>query len=251
MKIVAFDLEIAEEFPESGIVDHSALGISCAATLKAGTGSENVVLWYEDRAEGMHGPRMFADRCRALVASLLNYESAGYRIVTWNGHFDFRVIAHECKSSSYYQMCQGLALRMIDPMFQFLTQEGYCIGLEKASLGMGGESKKEGIHGELAPVLWKESREAQNKVLSYVAGDVELTADLFRKIEERKELCRVTTSGNIACVPFPKLLDVEECLKAPQAETPWWSTNPWTVGGPQDRDHIVAWAIDKHVDSVV
>ena len=192
----------------------------------------------------MLGPRMTPLQCQALVNYLTRHVRHGATLVTWNGHFDLKVLAYECKNEEYFHKCQELALKMVDPMFQFLTQEGYCIGLEKAAQAMIGESKREGIHGADAPVLWKQGRAEQDKVLSYVQGDVELTDRLFRQIEKQKELCWFTQAGKLRCVPFAPLYTVEECLGLSQADTPWWPNNPWRVGGEQDRNAIAAWCVE-------
>jgi len=208
MGILAFDLEIAEEFPESGVVDHAALGISCAATLYRGD-AELTTPWYnfENRGPDL-GPRMTPTQCRALVKTIARHVRHGATLVTWNGHFDMKVLAHECQDPDYYRQCQELALDMVDPMFQFLTQEGYCVGLEKVALAMIGEGKAEGLHGDQAPVMWKQGREAQERVLTYVQGDVKLTADVYDIIARNGQLCRYTSSGAYKCVQFERVLTV-------------------------------------------
>lgn len=245
MNIIAFDLEIAEPFPESGIVDHATLGISCAAGLLK-TGSQSLITPWYDREDhgGMFGPRMTPRQCRALVKYLARHVRHGATLVTWNGHFDLQILAHECQDDGYFAQCQELALGMVDPMFQFLTQEGYCIGLEKVSLAMIGEKKAGGLHGADAPVLWKEGREEQEKVLLYVQGDAEITADVCRQIDKQKQICRYTQRGKYKCVLIERLLTVKECLTIPQPDTPWWVGNPWRVGGGQDRDAIAAWCLE-------
>lgn len=242
MKYITFDIETANEFPDDGDMDYAALGISCAATYKSGRVAPLIVPWYNEMAVAMHGERMTPTQARTLAQYLsTNVLSAGRTLVTWNGNFDLQILAHECQDPTFFNVCQRLALGMVDPMFQFLTEQGYCAGLEKVSRGMGGDAKAEGLHGDLAPVMWKESREAQEKVLKYVQGDVTLTADVYRKIEERKQLCRITRAGYRKCVPFSPLLTVEECLAIPQVSTPWWPDNLWRVGGGNDRDSMAAW----------
>jgi len=245
VRFVAFDLEIANEFPDDGNIDHSKLGISCAATLYHLRTNDLVTHWYDFNTEnGVLGPRMTPLQCQALVNYLSRNVRHGALLVTWNGHFDMQVLAHECQDAKYFAECQDLALKMYDPMFQFLTQEGYCVALEKVSLGMGGEAKAEGIHGADAPVLWKQGREAQDRVLSYVQGDVEITAAVFQKIVEQKRICRYTQKGKWRSTNLDKIMSVEECLGIPQEPAVWFKNNPWKIGGGQDRDAIAAWCLE-------
>ena len=214
MSFITFDIETATEFPDDGVMDHAALGISCAATYKSGNFPLIVPWAAKISASGLYGPRLIPKSARSIAQYLSTHVfSEGRTLVTWNGHFDLQILAHECKDPTFYNVCQRLALGMVDPMFQFLTEQGYCVGLEKVSLGMGGASKSEGLHGDLAPVMWKESREAQEKVLTYVQGDVTLTADVYRKLLDHKQLCWITSKGNRKCVPFPPCLPWRSACK--------------------------------------
>jgi len=258
MNIVAFDLEVAD-WPEGDQEpDHSALGITCAATAVYDDHFGEIAggrVWHTaiiDRFcdKAMWPARMTPPECCRLTDWLAGYREVGFQIVTWNGNFDFQVLGHECKDPKYFAICQRLAWDMYDPMFQFLTMYGYPVGLDKVAQGMSIGSK-EGMTGADAPKMWKESPEAQEKVLKYVMGDARLTAQIFRAVEKSGQMCRITTTGNLRCAPFPKLLTVRECMEFPQETTPWWKDNPFAPGR-KDRDSFVRWLQEKEpVDGYV
>ena len=81
------------------------------------------------------------------------------------------------------------------------------IGIETAGKGLDVGAKTEGMHGDLAPVLWcgwpdwaddelraliealgvePGTREAQDLCLEYVAQDAKLTADVYSAILDRR-----------------------------------------------------------------
>lgn len=235
---LAFDLEIATEIP-GGTDDWKALrplGISCAATM---TDDGLLRLWHgPEQPDGRLAERMSAEECRALADYLCAQAHIGYPIVTWNGlGFDFDVLQEECGAGDTQTLCRHVALHdQIDIAFQMLCESGYMIGLDAAAKGMGLPGKTEGMHGDLAPVMWSQGRAEQDKVLEYVAQDVRTTADLYRAILKERCLRWRARSGKAAYwsptlhvkgnVKDPRMLTVEECLQLPEPDTSWM-TNPW------------------------
>lgn len=231
MEFIAFDIETAETWSEDKPFDYTQMGIACAATLSG----DRLTFWHDG-----YGPRMIPDQCVSLLTYLEAEVREGKTLIAWNGNFDMRILAHECGTDEARRRCAKLALGMIDPMFQFLTMEGYCISLEKVAQAFG-VGEKVGMHGADAPTLWKESREQQERVLEYVAGDVALTMKVVQKIAEYKAILRYTTYGNLRRTVVDDLYTVGKCLQIPQADTPWWADNPWRVGSEGDRRSFVAW----------
>ena len=181
----AFDIEIVKEIP-AGVADWKTirpLGISCAATACSNSAFEYVTHYHKDEngepAEGAMTPEEVGE----LVDRLLYMDEQGYTIVTWNGlGFDFDVLAEE---SGRWQECRDLALRHVDMMFHFLCRKGFPLGLNTAAHGLGLPGKTEGMHGDLAPVMWAKSLDDRKKVLEYVAQDAVTTLQVAEKAEDR------------------------------------------------------------------
>ena len=230
---LAFDLEIATEIPE-GTDDWKALrplGISCAATM---TDDGLLRLWHgPEHPDGRLAERMSPEECRALADYLAARAHIGYQIVTWNGlGFDFDVLQEECGAEDTQTLCRHVALYdHIDIAFQMLCEKGFMIGLDAAAKGMGLAGKTEGMHGDLAPVLWRQGRAEQARVLEYVAQDVRSTVEVYAAICRAQELRWVSRSGRPQLwlprmMDRDRLLTVEECLQIPEPDTSWMSA-PW------------------------
>lgn len=231
MKYVAFDLEIADDLPESGEVTDYALGITCAATI---TDGGRVRVWHDNYA-----PRMSKEYAQGLVEYLWNqlHENDRYP-VTWNGlGFDFRVL--EAASGVDPNLrCRILAVNHIDIAFQMLCSKGFMASISKAAEGMNVAGKTEGMHGSLAPIMWRQGREAQDKVLEYVEQDARMTAQLYERIIEAKAMRWIARSGKLAFwypeMEEGRLLTVGEALALPEPDTSWMS-EPW------DRNRFYGW----------
>ncbi|MGB3713973.1 MAG: hypothetical protein WA996_06035 [Candidatus Promineifilaceae bacterium] len=87
---VAFDLEIANDFPPEGEpMDNAVLGISCAAV--AWRQPDGEINYEEWTATGL---AMTVSEARSLVTDLWSLEQEGHTLITVNGAgFDFRVLA--------------------------------------------------------------------------------------------------------------------------------------------------------------
>ncbi len=236
MKYVAFDLEITQEIPEDA--ENWSLyrpyGISCAAAL---TSDGEMLVWHgwpkiATRSD-MWSSQMSPHDCRALAGYLRAMQNEGYRIVTVNGlGFDFDVLAEECQSPSAAEACRQLALDHIDIGFAMFCQKGFMVGLNAMAQGLRVAGKMEGMSGDLAPSMWAESRESQEKVLEYVQQDVQATADVYEALLATRRLHWTTKKGTRSRYPWvPKFSDghiisVREALELPEPDVGWMET-PW------------------------
>lgn len=237
MKYVAFDLEITQEIPEDA-EDWSLYrpyGISCAATLTdEGDGLRQMRVWHGDeQKDGLLASQMSFVDCARLGTYLVIMQEKGYRIVTVNGlGFDFDVLAEECQDDSAAEVCRRLALGHTDIGFAMLCQMGFMVGLNAMAQGLGVAGKTGGMSGALAPVMWAESRESQEKVLEYVQQDVQATADVYDALLARRRMYWITRRGTRSKRPWcPKfsdghILSVRESLELPEPDTGWMS-DPW------------------------
>lgn len=227
--MLSFDLEIAVPFPDEGDVDHSKLGISCAAM--ASDDGKTLTVHSEFMRGKMYHDRMTIGECRQLARALSMQPGP---IITWNGNFDFHVLACECHDKGLYATCQAMALKMIDPMFEMVCRYGYPIGLAKASVGMS-LGEKAGMTGEEAPYKWRVSPEEQAAVLRYVQKDADLTLALYEAIKRNGFVAWTSDRGNLNRKPLG-CLTVEECLTLPHPDTSWMS-DP----GKWAREKFVGW----------
>lgn len=261
--IVAFDIEIATTVPERG--DWHALrplGITCAATaVQLSLDNSSVLPWIPgdpgDLTEILddvpYDARMSPFNCRVLADYLLMCQSDGLLVVSWNGlGFDFQVLLEECGPDypRRRELAQ-LALDHVDPAFAFLCGKGFMVGLAATSKGMGLPGKTEGMSGALAPAMWREGREAQDKVVEYVKQDAQATLDLYNAITEDRKLTWVTRQGRysnwsprfqsytIGANAHRRLLTCTESLKLPMPDTSWMANNSMWA-----RERFHGWATD-------
>lgn len=221
MKFCAFDIEISKVLPDSSRDwhRHRPFGISCAATLRAG--DPEPVLWYD----GMHsggayfGSSMNREQVGQLVDYLLEVVDDGFVPLTWNGlSFDFSVLAEE---SGRFDDCVRLALNHVDMMYQFFCIKGFPVSLAAVCEGMGLPGKEGGLTGADAPVLWQKGQ--YQKVLDYVAGDVDRPLKIAEKVNLLKTLYWVTKRGSRSSVPIQKWLLVTAAMDLPEPDTSWMS----------------------------
>jgi hypothetical protein len=262
---VAFDLEIARPF-ESG----RPYGVSCAATL---TSAGELLLWHgAEKAPGATLPAQMNPReVQDMVGYLLEQHALGHTVVTFNGAgFDLDVLAEECLNDLWAMDVAKLAVEHVDIGFLMLAQMGYMTRLVKLSEGLGVGTKTEGMHGDLAPILWNgwpdgwyedeehaEIREgikaldfpgapgrrsAQDLCLEYVAQDARITADTYTGLIEQGHVYWTTQKGTRSRYPWRpetkpgRLLTVNESCALPLPDTSWMS------GGPrQTREGALAW----------
>lgn len=223
-KHVAFDLEIATPLPEGAEGWTPSLGISCAATFKSGEDKPRI--WHGSSLGIFAYPeRMNTEECRELAAYLIKCQEEGYPMVTWNGAgFDMRVLAEEC-GEEWHEPLRELTMNHIDPGFHMLCIKGYMVGLSTAAQGLRAGDKMEGMHGSLAPTMWAEDRESQDKVLQYVAQDALLTSKVYVALQEDRRLDWISRAGRSQTWAFRGgLLSVNKANELPLPDTSWMTS---------------------------
>lgn len=235
-KHVAFDLEIATPLPEGTEGWTASLGISCASTFRSGENGPRV--WHGNSLGAFPYPeRMTAEECRELATYLIGCQDSGYTVVTWNGMgFDMRVLAEEC-GDEWHDRIKELTLNHIDMAFHMLCVKGYMIGLSAAAQGLRVGDKMEGMHGSLAPVMWAEGRESQDKVLSYVMQDALLTSSIYVALKKHGCLPWISRSGKSQAWYLGQtgLLPVNRANELPLPDTSWMTS-------PRLRGDCLEWA---------
>lgn len=241
MKILAFDLETAELWPDDAPLDPQGdHGISCAATIVMK--DDRVAptrLWYDtDDPDDMPMPRMGKHEAWQIASYLQRMLLNGYTIVTWNGSFDFQVLGVEINDIAF---TAELAKRHADLMFAFMSVKGFPIGLKAAAEASGSKKGTEEMtDGALAPQMWAERKYQQ--VLDYVAQDALATLDVARYLLRAKTLSWITKRGGRAQRPFllPTAvsgiedLTVERVLQWPDPNTSW-------MDNPLNRHSVTQW----------
>lgn len=230
MKFAAFDLEIAEPMENEYAGQH----ISCAAIF-----TDQGVKYHQNF------PYMTPFDAGFLLGNLLELESQGYSILTWNGlSFDFRVLAEQ--SDRLFE-CKRMAMEHYDLMFQVLCVKGFPLGLNKAAIGAGLEGKKHEVvlksgevltkmDGARAPELWQKGE--GHAVLEYLHDDVEQLWKLATVIETKKSISWIANSGKFNSFIVPELLTVRDCLSLPLPDTSWMSTHI-------TRESMMEWMKEK------
>jgi len=231
MDFVTFDIEIAQEIPE-GCKDYhvvAPLGITCAAKNMNGFGA--VAYTPAVGADGNYRERMTREECVMMLEDLEFLKSEGFAIVTWNGlGFDFQVLAEECtlglhgqERDEIWRRVGDLAWNSYDPGFQMVCEKGFMIGLQAAATGLGVQGKTEGMHGDLAPVMWKQGREKQDLVISYVKQDVVATANVWKALTGASFLPWTAKSGRRNVWNYRKMLPANMANAIPRPDTSWMS----------------------------
>lgn len=229
-KFAAFDLEICKDIPEGtkDITSFRPLGITCAAVM--GEGFPRPKLFYHGGGPlGTSEPQagaMEIFEVRRMVDALLDLNDEGYLIVTHNGvSFDFDVLAEEA-GDLYREDIQELAMNHVDTMLNWVAIKGYPIGLNTIAIGLGLPGKTQGMHGDLAPAMWRGTLEERMKTLEYVGQDAQTSYDVARLGEERGSVPWTAKSGkyNVLRLSSGKWMTAKECLEyTPRPDTSWMS----------------------------
>jgi hypothetical protein len=191
----------------------------------------------------------------------------GRPTISWNGlGFDYRAVAMELDEEVWRHVVATMALKSIDPMFSFLCGKGYRLGLEKACVGNGVEGKMEGMHGDLAPLLWNPicdfeiteeqtaamdalgvepgSQEARQLVLEYVEQNIKALSDLYEAILPKGQLEWTSNSGNPMKWFFgDSVLPVNLAILEPLVDVTW-------MDNPDPRRKFYGW-VEEYGDLVV
>lgn len=226
MKFIGFDLEITKEIPSgSEWKSIRPLGISCASAVA----DDFVQNWYGTKDNEIQ-PSMSKEEVQGMLDFLSEKVRDGYSLVTWNGlQFDFDVLAEE---SGNKDLCQELSANHYDLMFQFFCYKGFPVGLNTVAKALGLQGKTEGMHGDLAPVMW--ANKEFSKVLEYVEQDSRTTLEVVKAIETKKCIIWVSKAGKTNYCSFPKILSVKDCLSIPIPDQSWMSN-------PMSRDSYYSW----------
>jgi hypothetical protein len=230
-RFVAFDLETAKVLPPNAdLTAHMPLGIAVAACrLPSGE-----VRYWHGGSTRTPGPRMSRAQSASLVGELKALVTDGTSLVTWNGAaFDFLVLAHE---SDLWQDCAELAYGHIDIMFHFVCTQGYPVSLEAVG-GTLGLRKAAGLTGAQAPKAWRQGE--HRRVMDYLAGDVNMLADIYLAALRDRGLSWITRKGQTRRWQAPRMLTVAEALRLPVPDTSWMTS-------PVRREDLSGW-IAKHV----
>lgn len=239
-KFAAFDIETVKPMPEgANWRDHRPLGVG-SVTLLTEDGRE-----YNWAACGDDNKPIGESMASTAVWNVLETMSAllvaGYTLVSWNGlGFDLPVLGEE---AGQLDLARRIALKHCDLMFQFFCYKGYPLGLDTAAKGMGLPGKTEGMHGDLAPLMWMDdpqglidaghpdlaaipAPERRKKVLEYLKQDVRTTLDVARAVQDAKVLNWTSRKGKPNfCYFSDGLLVVEGCAWIAEPDNSWM-TNP-------------------------
>jgi hypothetical protein len=249
----SFDLETAE-LPVPGVAPdpRRGMGITCAA---AAYPSGDVRLWWAGQAKGL--PAMLqgyagldeADRWLAISDLLAAQETApaprmtqreaqdlfidlGFTMktpVTWNGSFDFHVIARESGFPNVPQFTKA----HVDLMYVFTRVKAHRLGLAKAAAAVGAKKGAGSVQdGASAPEVWASGRFAD--ALLYVAQDALATQAVAKHVFDYGGFAWKSDKGNRNefALPFsvtsPEELTVERVMAWPDPVAPSWMREPLT-----------------------
>jgi hypothetical protein len=224
---VAFDIETANLIaPDADLDSAGPLLISCSAAV---TDTGLLRHWYMKDERGAPHGTLDAATALDMLQWLRQQQLAGVKVCAWNGlSFDLRWISH---AAGDRKLAAEIALDLYDPMFQFMCQRGFPIGLASVGEALGiGEKKL--MSGADAPQEWASGN--RQRVLDYVAGDCRITEAIVARIVELREVRWKTKKGTLSREPMRALLKVRECLALPLPDTSW-------MGEPIPREKFYAW----------
>lgn len=200
-KLLAFDIEIERTIPE-GCQDWFSLGklgISCAATVASDGDNTEARLWWGGKAEGCYRNHMHPEEIDSMLRYMESMRQDGYLVTTWNGTgFDFRVVSMEVDHPFKAKECREWALGHWDMAFHMYWELGYMLGLDRFAKMLGLPGKKEGVHGALAPDMWRQCQ--YRDVLDYCLQDSANTlaiAQLLNKAGEQGYPIKVANRGRV------------------------------------------------------
>jgi len=226
---MAFDIEIANVFeaaPGEDLDRYGPFDISCAATA---TDKGEIRHWFKKGPDGAPQRCIDAECASDMLKVLREAQLAGVQVCAWNGlSFDARWLGWAARDM---RLAAQVALDLYDPMFQFVVQRGFPIGLAAVADGLGIEQKKL-MNGADAPKEWAAGNFA--RVLEYVAGDCQITERVVARIIELGEVRWRTKKGGVSSEPMPKLERVRDLLKRPLPDTSWMSE-------PLPREKFYEW----------
>ena len=222
-EIVVFDIEIENVFdlvPGEDLDKYAPFDISVAAAIDASGG---IRYWHARDASGQPTGHLTRELAGDVLQHLRSEQQRGACVCAWNGmSFDVRWLGHVAQDE---KLAVEVALDLFDPMFQFVGQRGFPIGLAATAAGLGIPEKKLMAAAE-APNEW--ARGNHQVVLDYVAGDCRLTKTVVEKILARGSVSWRTKKGTVSSEPFLSLKRVRDVMRGPPPDTTWMSDpRPW------------------------
>ena len=222
-RVIAFDIEIANEFelaPGEDLDIYGPFDISVAAST---TADGSVRHWYARGADGRPARHIDVGMARDMLTYLRREQAAGALVCAWNGMaFDLRWLGHAAGDA---QLAAEVALDLYDPMFQFVAKRGFPVSLAAVADGLGVKETKL-MAGADAPKEWALGN--HQKVIDYVAGDCRLTREVVERILARREVRWRTKKGTLSSESFPQLERVRDVMRAPPPDQSWMSDpKPW------------------------
>lgn len=220
MKFVGFDIEIAKLVPDGeDWHNHTPLGVTCASLVA----DDLTEAFWAGKSAGEYHPFMSQLEAESLIIRMKELVGEGYTIVTWNGlGFDFPVMEIE---SGSVELCKRLAESHVDMMFHFMCVKGFPVGLDNVAKTMGLSGKPEGMHGDLAPVMWANGE--YQKVIDYVIQDSQTTLDVAKLTTKVKGLKWTTKKGYVRGFYLDGGWEnVQKCLEIPEPDMSWMDKPP-------------------------
>lgn len=255
MKVIAFDIETHKPVPEGeDWLVHRPLGVAnIAATIQHGKGIVEQIVFYNSNVGNvsergdypLDASKMLPDSPEAMTPEhvsqfvhwIFSYIQQGYLVTGWNSaSFDWRVIADHVDQTvtNEVELVKSLAKNHIDMMFHFFCVAGYPLGLDTAAKGMGLPGKTEGMHGDLAPVMWAQTTDDRRKVLKYVIQDTYATLQVFNVITKLGSVRWTSRRGRAMQIEIGSWLPVNEALKLHLPDRSW-------MAKPKEKYDFIGW----------
>jgi hypothetical protein len=159
------------------------------------------------------------------------------RIVTFNGNFDFHMIADNVDDPRARRMAARLALTNYDILLNFAANTGYMSSLESFAVGTLGEGKT--ANGEHAVAMWASGE--HQRVIEYCENDARITSGVYASGMRLGRLTRRTKSGKPSVWPLPlgRFSPTHKVIQSYIENPPdvSWMTEPTDYSG------IADWAI--------
>ena len=215
-RLLSFDIEISDLFdlgPGEDMERYAPFHISVAATAVPG-GEE--LHWLSMDDDVRPALNLTRERAHELLEYLDEKLNEGFALCAWNGlHFDMQWIGHHAGDM---RLAAGIALKIYDPMFQFLNDQGYPVGLASVAAGPGIAQKKL-MNGADAPKEWRAGN--FELVKEYVLGDCQITNQVVRAIRDSGHIQWLNRNGERKSKPMKRLMTVEEIIAAPDPDQSW------------------------------
>lgn len=221
MKLLSYDIEIYNDFPEGEVDLHDIIpSIAAICTTEAD------VKFYYDK------PYMTPLTAGLLVTDMIYWFGLGFVPFTWNGcGFDFKLLGYY---SGLVTECAHLALNSVDGMLLVTFRKGYYLGLDAALIGAGVKGKQHEVTlndgsvitdmgGAKAPEMWRNGE--YSAVMDYLRGDVVQPLKLGEVLLSSNQLKWTSKSGRPQSV-YTKMEMVKDLFKLPVPDTSWMTDPP-------------------------